>query len=357
MTKKMFPFYFALITAITALLIVTSGLVISTILKSFSNQIYQMEPIASKDFYLRIIDEALPGTKYYSNGKDLLQNMIDTVFGFTLYDPISLIKSEVTAFRGVEIRNKVALQVYSEKNSEIISTSSSSLPDEVPAAVMSKSRQGVLVYHTHSRESWIHSVDNPSSPFHEKENITLVGKRFAERLENMGIPVVYDATDHDGILLDQGIHRSKAYEVSAETVKQALKVHPNIQYIFDFHRDAVDRKYTTTTIDGIDYAKIMFVIGKHNENWEENYSFAQQLQNILDERYPGLARPIATYENDRSHNGKYNQKYSNYALTIEIGGMENTLQESLRTVEILAEIFAEVYFDAIPVFSAQEENL
>lgn len=354
MTKRMLPIYFILISAIAATVVVTSGLVINAIDKSFTKQIYQMNFVSSPGFYLRIMDETLPGPQYFSNEKSLITKFIETVFGFAIFDPISLIKSEIPTIREVEIRNDLSARPLSQTTIATGSIPVSSLPDEVPVAAPFKASHAVFIYHTHSRESWIDLVDNPSSPFHETKNITLVGKHFAERLEKIGIPVIYDATDHDGILLKQGIHRSKAYDVSAETVKQALKQNPNIQYIFDFHRDAVDRQYTTTTIDGVEYAKIMFVIGKHNDNWEQNFAFAEKLQQVLEERFPGIVRPIATYENDRSHNGRYNQKFSDHALTIEIGGMENTLEEAMRTVEILADVFAELYLDAIPVYSSEE---
>ncbi|GAE91129.1 stage II sporulation protein P [Gracilibacillus boraciitolerans JCM 21714] len=45
-------------------------------------------------------------------------------------------------------------------------------------------------------------------------------------------------------------------------------------------------------------------------------------------------------------NGVYNQDVSNNALTIEFGGVDNTMEELYNTSEVFAEIFSEYYWDA-----------
>ena len=42
-------------------------------------------------------------------------------------------------------------------------------------------------------------------------------------------------------------------------------------------------------------------------------------------------------------NGVYNQDLSPNALTVEIGGVENQLEEFYRTVQVFAEVFASYY--------------
>jgi len=47
-------------------------------------------------------------------------------------------------------------------------------------------------------------------------------------------------------------------------------------------------------------------------------------------------------------NGVYNQDLASHALVIEIGGIENTLDEMYNTADVLADIFAEYYWqDAV----------
>lgn len=45
-------------------------------------------------------------------------------------------------------------------------------------------------------------------------------------------------------------------------------------------------------------------------------------------------------------NAEYNQSLATDSALIEIGGIENTLEESYRTVDALAEVVSEIYFEA-----------
>jgi len=51
----------------------------------------------------------------------------------------------------------------------------------------------------------------------------------------------------------------------------------------------------------------------------------------------------------KGRSGEYNQSLSPNALTVEIGGIENTREESERTARLLARVFFEYYADAVPV--------
>lgn len=341
------PNYFIAISLITAALVITSGLLITLIDHNFlSNRFYQSNRFANSQVYLQMMDQVIPGQVLKTEESPTSQRLLKSIFGINIKDPISLIKSEIPSLRNYnEAKQQEEIEYVQLPVQDPKRSISSSLSDERPVAFQNIKTPSIFVYHTHNRESW-----NPT-PFHSSQNITLVGKHFADKLERIGIPVQYDNTDHEDLLLQKDMKRALAYVVSSDTVVAAMQKNPEIDYIFDFHRDAVARKYTTVNIDGVDYAKIMFVIGKQNKHWEENLAFAEKIQKILDDKYPGLCRPIVGYEHGKAHNGEYNQSFSNQALTVEIGGIENTLEESKRTVELLADAFAEVYLEAVPVIS------
>lgn len=348
--------YFITISLLTAGLVLSLGLLVSLVDKSnLSNRFYQIQPIASSQFYFEMMDQVIPGDMKNETQMSFIEYVLSSFFDIQLIDKFSYITSELP-IKGYK-QNTPSNYNLNTQHPNDLGQLSSELSEKVPVFTMQTTQKPeVFVYHTHSRESWISDKgenENDKSPFHESYNITLVGKHFSDQLERIGIPVHYNKTDHDQILVEKELTRADAYAISANTVANALQNNPNIDYIFDFHRDAVDRKYTTTTINGLEYAKIMFVIGQQNQNWRENYAFAEKIQKILDERYPGLCRTIATYPASKSNNGKYNQAFSNHALTVEIGGVNNTLEESLRTVNLLADAFAEVYLEAVPVMSQE----
>ncbi len=108
---------------------------------------------------------------------------------------------------------------------------------------------------------------------------------------------------------------------------------------------------------------------------------AEELHHLLEKKYPGLSEGtekgwVSLFQcplsNVRSHyfffellkkvfqclrlsrgvitkagqgtNGRFNQDLSEKAILIEVGGIYNTLDETYRTAEALAEVFSEYYW-------------
>ena len=119
----------------------------------------------------------------------------------------------------------------------------------------------------------------------------------------------------------------------------------SLKFLFDIHRDSQKRKLTTATIEGKAYAQVFFIIGKSNPNWKQNTEFADQIHEKLEGSYPGLSRGIyGKSSNGGRNNGEYNQSLSEDSVLIEIGGIDNTLEECYRTADALAGVIADLYF-------------
>ncbi|MCS7461550.1 stage II sporulation protein P [Paenibacillus doosanensis] len=203
----------------------------------------------------------------------------------------------------------------------------------------------LYIYHTHNQESWSNvaslragtSVDDP------KVNITLVGDRLAQQLQASGIPALAGDVNVAEKLKQQKLNFSESYTVSRQAVDKAIQTYPSLSYFFDIHRDAdVPREKTTASVNGKSYARVLFVVGTAHAGYKENKAFAEALNKLLDKKYPGLSRGILT-KSEHQGNGEYNQSVSPGSLLMEIGGTNNTLQESLNTAEALADVFAEYY--------------
>lgn len=209
-------------------------------------------------------------------------------------------------------------------------------------------RKVVYIYNTHNRESFLPhlpGVDDPNQAHHREVNITKVSEHLAKRLEANGIGTMIDKTDHMAVLNDRGWHYSQSYQASREVVAEAMANHRDIQYIFDIHRDSVKRSITTLEMDGVAYAKVLFVVGAEFASYEKNLALATTLNRLINEKYPGLSRGVITKEGPGS-DGVYNQDLSENALLIEFGGHENSLDELYRTADIVADIFSEFYWAA-----------
>lgn len=212
------------------------------------------------------------------------------------------------------------------------------------SASANSGKKMVFIYHTHNRESWLtipelKGEEDSSRAYHAKKNITLVGKRLAEQLQLKGVDTKVNTDDHMG-----KVKYSHSYASSMQSVKQAMAANKNIAYFFDIHRNSSLRKDSTVTVQGKTYARIYFVIGKSNPHWEKNLDFAKKIHEKLNERYPGLSKGIIGKSESQGH-GEYNQSISEQSLIIEVGGYENTMEESYRTADALAEIIASLYWE------------
>ena len=94
-------------------------------------------------------------------------------------------------------------------------------------------------------------------------------------------------------------------------------------------------KYKPTFVHGGEKAaQIMIMTGYDTEGsfdfWDENLIFAMQLQKKCEDLYPGMTRPLNFGEYT------YNMNFNNGSLLIEVGTDANTVEESRRSGEYLA---------------------
>jgi stage II sporulation protein P len=94
-------------------------------------------------------------------------------------------------------------------------------------------------------------------------------------------------------------------------------------------------------IDGTSYARISIIIGEANPNYSANLYLAKKVKTELDKKHPDLVRGIVG-KTKLTGNGIYNQDLSKNAILIEIGGVDNNLQEITRSSKAFGEALAQV---------------
>lgn len=267
--------------------------------------------------------------------------------GFSIYDTEILIAGEGTDYTNLPVESSFPLEdvlkdreaVYSEEEQE---TKESPQQNDTL-------KNAVFIYNTHNRESYLPhlpGVSDPDSAHHGEVNITLVSKRLQEALADKGIGAVVDETDIIGeVLVENDWEYWQSYQASREVVSEAFAQHKDIKFTFDLHRDAISREKTTKEINGEDFARVMFVIGKDNPAFEKNFQLANSLHESFQAKYPGLSRGVIP-QGGAGNDGVYNQDLSENALLIEIGGVGNTLEEAYRTADAIADVFSDYYWDA-----------
>ncbi|RED65689.1 stage II sporulation protein P [Cohnella lupini] len=204
-------------------------------------------------------------------------------------------------------------------------------------------RKVVFIYHSHNRESWYPELKSENKdPNSDSVNVTLVGKRLANKLESYGVGSSHSSKDYPTSI--SGYNWNYSYKYSLQTVQQALASNKQLKFFFDIHRDSQRRKKTTATIRGKDYAQVYFIIGHRNPNWRENEEFANQIHERLEKEYKGLSRGVWG-KTAANGNGEYNQSVAPDSVLLEIGGVDNTLEECYRTADALAKIISELYWE------------
>lgn len=281
--------------------------------------------------------------------------------GFSLYDGKILVAGEGTNYTNLPIESAPPMEALKEDKEASLQNVDEFINekerDEKQPSFSTGDKKVVYIYFTHTRESflpYLKGVTNPDQAMHSQINVTRIGDFLQGHLQDMGIGAIVDKTDFTDTLHARGWNYARSYDASREVVEAAVTGNRDLTYLIDIHRDSRRRKDTTKTINGKTYAKLAFVIGAENPNYEKNLKLAKEIHQKLEEKYPGLSRGII--EKKGAHtNGKFNQDLSGNAMLVEFGGVDNTFEELNHSAEAFADVFAELYWEAERVNQPQNE--
>jgi len=200
----------------------------------------------------------------------------------------------------------------------------------------------ILIYHTHSQETFVDSDNDPST------SIVGIGRYLTEILNNK---YKISTMHHEGVydLINGKLDRSEAYEFAKPEVEQILAENPSIEVVIDLHRDGVaDTTHLVTEINGKPTAQIMFfnglsrtrvngdLVGMANPYLQDNLAFSLQMKIAAETKYPGFAR------RNYLRGYKYNMDLMPRMLLIEAGAQTNTVEEMRNAMEVLADLLNSV---------------
>lgn len=195
----------------------------------------------------------------------------------------------------------------------------------------------VYIYNTHQLEGYsaANYIDYNITP-----NVQMASYLLKDRLNNSNIPTIVESGNINDFLSLNGWDYSSSYKASRYYLEDALKKYNDLDLILDIHRDSILKTASTVEIEGKKYAKILFVVGKEYDNYLDNLDLANSLNNLIRKYYPTLSRGIVE-KGGRGVNGVYNQDLSNKIVLIECGGVENTIDEVINTVDVLSKVIKE----------------
>ncbi len=203
----------------------------------------------------------------------------------------------------------------------------------------------VLIYHTHTSESFIdcdagyYYSDYYPRTTDSRYNVIAVGDEIENELKSAGIGVVHDKTSHDDTY-------TGSYLRSRATIEKYLKKYPKIKVTLDIHRDSIGtdtyKIKPTFKYKGKKGAQIMILSGYDPNgyfnfpNWNYNLRFALKLQKECETKFRGMTRPLDF------GNFAYNMNINTGSLLIEVGADGNTLDEAKYSGKLLGKALTQV---------------
>ncbi len=190
----------------------------------------------------------------------------------------------------------------------------------------------VYIYNTHQTEKYY-------SPFISDYSITpdvkIASYILKDYLNDYGINSYVETRSMKSYLDKNNLEYKNSYEASRYYMKNKIKEY-DFKYFIDIHRDSSNISKTLYKLNDKRYARIMFVVGMNHKNSNKNLKVVEKINNMINNSYNGLSRGIY-----KRSDARFNQDISNNAMLIELGGVDNTLEEINNTLEILSKILYE----------------
>ncbi len=277
--------------------------------------------------------EYLPTGEYYQLLDPLEQVLMET--GRFVYPQDQYLTADNKLYEVIEVdENKRVARTKLVEETKLEVFPLNDLRQELGLTVVEASDETqkgrIAIYHTHNAESYV-PTDGTES-INGKGGIHHVGRSFADSLTDLGINVDYSESLHHP-------HDRGAYRRSRETVLQLLADSPDA--IFDVHRDATPKSAYAIQLQGEWMTRVMFVVGRQNQNLGVNRKYAQSLKAIADELYPGLVKGIFYGR------GNYNQDLSPLSLLLEVGAHTNSREAAEKGVSLFAEVVDHYFYGPV----------
>ncbi len=200
----------------------------------------------------------------------------------------------------------------------------------------------VAIYHSHSSEAY-RLTSGTDHLWGSEEGVIHIGATLASTLqERHGIQVIHSKKIHDYPVWRE------AYINSQKTITEILKKNKSVEIVLDIHRDAglsVSTSFPTVEINGVRAARVLIVVttdkyGLPHPGWQNNLTFAYQLNAKLDELCPGISRGVSV-RND----ARWNQHVHSRAVIVEIGSDKTKRQEAEVSAVYLADAISRILQD------------
>jgi len=276
--------------------------------------------------------------KLYSSNEEFLINMMRDSNYYTKYSNKNIITKFANYIYDINLNEPTSLleNIFNYENShdeeynpEELQEVSKHISDPNPVNV---NKPIVYIYNSHQLENY----DNSNyETYNITPNVMMASYMLKEKLNELGIPTIVEESDITEFIRINNWNYNYSYAASRYYINSAIENNKSLKYFIDIHRDSIKKDLSTVNINNKNYAKILFVVGLEHPNYQYNLDLANYINEKIKLNYPNLTRGVLTKQG-KNVNGIYNQDVSPNSILIEVGGMENKIEEVLNTVEVLS---------------------
>lgn len=262
---------------------------------------------------------------------NVINKTMSFIFSIDFKEPVSLFNGSILGY-GEDDSEIIYLEYNDDySNMDELEEISDYISDPNPVDVM---KPIIYLYNSHQLENY---SSEDLDIYGITPNVLMASYILREGLNKKGLSTIVEDANMSEVLASNGWNYSYSYRASRGLMEGKILEYPTLEYFIDIHRDSVGREYSTVNIGGKSYARVMFVVGLDHDNWEENYEVASDINGLINEFYPGMSRNIMK-KKGASVNGIYNQDISSKCILLEIGGVDNTIEEVYNTMDALVYI-------------------
>ena len=182
----------------------------------------------------------------------------------------------------------------------------------------------VYIYNTHETEKYKSEF---KSDYSITPDVKLASYILKDYLNDYKIDSYVETKSTIEYVKKNNLSYTYTYNASRKYLKDVLKKY-NFKLVIDLHRDSVSPIYK---YNNKKYAKIMFVIGSNHKNYKKNLKISEKINKYLNKNCNGISRGIL-----EKKNSIFNQDVIDNAILIEMGGVDNTLDEVNNSLYVLA---------------------
>ena len=192
----------------------------------------------------------------------------------------------------------------------------------------------VYIYNSHQLENY----DNSNLEIYGiTPNVLMASYLLKEKLNQKGISTIVEDTNLTEFLELNNWNHANSYRASRIFMLDKQNTYKSLKYYIDIHRDSINKSLSTITINDKPYARILFVVGLEHKNYQKNLNLANEINELFNKYYKGLSRGVLKKEG-ANVDGIYNQDISENAMLIEVGGVDNSIDEVFNTINAIADI-------------------